>query len=42
MNLQGNEKAIYLVVVATPSNMVFLDLEENGITFPYKIQVTTQ
>ncbi|CAF1346579.1 unnamed protein product [Adineta ricciae] len=42
MNLQGDEKAIYLVVIATPSNMVFLDLEENGNTFPYKIQVTTQ
>ncbi|UJR18353.1 hypothetical protein I4U23_005256 [Adineta vaga] len=42
MNLQGDEKAVYLVVTATPSSMPFIDLGNNGIKFPYKIQVTSQ
>jgi hypothetical protein len=40
MILRGDEKAVYLVVAATPDNIVFLDLEQNGVTYPYQVKVT--
>ena len=42
MPLHGYEKAVYLVVAATPDDIPFIDIDNNGITYPYKIQVTTR
>lgn len=41
VRLQGDEKAVYLVVSATPDNIQYLDINQDGITYPYKVKVTT-
>ncbi|CAF1197605.1 unnamed protein product, partial [Didymodactylos carnosus] len=42
INLHGDEKGVYLVVVATPDFIPFIDIDKDGITYPYKVQVTTR
>ncbi len=42
LNLQGDEKSVYLVVSATPDEIKHFNIEEDGETYPYKVKVTTK
>lgn len=40
INLKGDEVGAYLVVSATPTTIQKLTIEEDGATYPYKVQIT--